>query len=254
MSEKVNIIVEGGQAKAGPQIAQPLASLGVNIQEIITKINEKTASFKGMKVPVEINVNDDKSYAITVGSPPISELIKKEIKLEKGSGIPNKNKVGNLAIEQVIKIAKMKQDSMLINNFKSAVKSVVGSCNSMGILVEGKHAKATIDKINKGDFDKEIQEQKTELDPEKQKRLEQQLKDIQEKIKKEMEKEKAEKEAEEAAKEEIAKKEAEITAEEGEEEKKEEAEAKEGETEEGEKPTEESKEEGKPEEKKEEKK
>ncbi|MBU2639385.1 MAG: 50S ribosomal protein L11 [Nanoarchaeota archaeon] len=204
MSETiVDLIVEGGQAKAGPQLAQPLAPLKVNIQGIIEKINEKTSSFKGMKVPVKIKVEKDKSFDVEVGSPPISELIKKEINVDKCSGEPNKNKIANLGIEQVIKLAKMKQDSMLVNNLKSAVKSVVGSCNSAGILVEGKEAIEINKDIDSGVYDSEIKEEKTTISPEKSLKLKKQLKEIQTKIQKELEKEKAEKEAEEAEKKKI---------------------------------------------------
>ena len=101
--EIIELMVEGGQAKAGATIAQPLSPLGMNIQEIIKKINEKTSSFNGMKVPVKVIVEtEDKSFDLKVGTPPISELIKKEIGVEKGSGTPDKNKIGNLAIEQVM--------------------------------------------------------------------------------------------------------------------------------------------------------
>lgn len=198
MSETINLMIDGGEVKAGPAIAQPLAGKQMNIQEIISKINEKTSSFKGMKVPVQLNIEDDKSYAIKVGTPPISELIKKEIGIEKGSGTPNKNKVGNLAIEQVIKLAKMKQDSLLFNNFKSAVKTVAGSCNSLGVLIEGKSAAEVNKEIELGNYDSIINSQKTEVSKEKQNLLNQQLKEIQERIKKELEKAEAEKKAEEA--------------------------------------------------------
>ena len=224
MSEQVvDLIVEGGQAKAGPALAQPLAPLGVNIQEIITNINEKTSSFKGMKVPVKVIVDtDSKSSEIEVGSPPISELIKKEINVEKGSGEPNKNKIANIGIEQAIKVAKMKQDSMLVNNLKSAVKSVIGSCNSAGILVEGKNSIDISKEIDAGKYDKEINEESTEVSPEKASKLAKELKSTQQEIAKELEKEKAEKEAEEAERKKIeeaaaAEKEAEEAEETGEE-------------------------------------
>lgn len=197
--ETIEVMVEGGKATAGAQMGQSLGPLGVDIPKILAKINEKTSSFSGMKVPVKIIVNTStKEFEISIGTPPISELIKKEIGVEKGAGEPDKNKIANLSIEQVIKIAKMKQDSMVINNFKSAVKSVVGSCNSMGVLVEGKSAKEINNKINAGKFDEEINSGKTELTQQKKIKLEQQLKDIQEKIKKEIEKAKAEEEAEKA--------------------------------------------------------
>ncbi|MEK6856685.1 MAG: 50S ribosomal protein L11 [Nanoarchaeota archaeon] len=198
MSEIINLMVDGGELKPGPTIAQPLAGKQMNIQQIITDINSKTTSFKGMKVPIELKIEDDKSYAIKVGTPPISELIKKEIGIEKGSGTPNKNKVGNLAIEQIVKLAIMKQDSLLFNNFKSAVKIVAGSCNSLGVLIEGRSAREINDEINLGNYDSIINSQETEVSKEKQNLLNQQLKEIQERIKKEMEKAEAEKKAEEA--------------------------------------------------------
>ena len=244
MSEQtVDLIVEGGQAKASAALAQPLAPLGINIQEIITNINDKTSSFKGMKVPVKVKVEtDDKSFEISVGSPPISELIKKEVNLEKASGEPNKNKVANLGIEQLIKIAKMKEDSMLVNSLKAAVKSVAGSCNSAGILVEGKNSIEINADIDSGVFDKQIQEEITELPSDKKAVLDKQLKQIQEEIQKELEKEKAEKEAEEEEKKKIEEAAAAEAAEEGEEEKEAPKEGEAAEGEEGETPSEEAKE------------
>lgn len=197
--ETIDLMIEGGQAKAGPAIAQPLAPLGMNIQDIIKRINEKTSSFNGMKVPVKVIVEtEDKSFDLKVGTPPISELIKKEVGIEKGSGTPNKNKVGNLAVEQVIKLANMKQDSLLFNNFKSAVKIVAGSCNSLGVLIEGKSSSEINQDIDSGKYDSIINNQVTQVSPEKLKALKQQLTEIQERIKKEIEKAEAEKKAEEA--------------------------------------------------------
>ena len=197
--ETIELMIEGGQAKASAAIAQPLSPLGMDIQEIIKKINEKTSSFNGMKVPVKIIVEtEDKSFDLKIGTPPISELIKKEVGIEKGSGTPDKNKVGNLAVEQIVKLATMKQDSLLFNNFKAAVKTVIGSCNSLGVLVEGKPAREINEEIDSGKYDSIINAQKTEVSKEKQELLNQQLKEIQERIKKELEKAEAEKKAEEA--------------------------------------------------------
>jgi len=242
--EIVDLMVEGGKASAGPQMGQTLAPLGINIQEIIDSINEKTASFNGMKVPVKITVEtDDKSFDLEIGTPPISELIKKEIGIDKGSATPDKIKVGNLAIEQIVKLAQMKKESLLFNHFKSAVKSVIGSCNSLGVLVEGKSSVEINKEIESGKYDEIINNQTTEVSPEKQKQLQKQLTEIQEKIKKELEKEEAEKKEEEEKAKKLA---AEAEAVTGEEEKKEEGEKKEGEeAPEGEKPSEEAKEEKK---------
>ena len=201
--ETVEIMIEGGKAVAGPTVGQKLGPLGINIQQVLIKINEKTASFKGMKVRVKIIVEtSDKSFNLEIGTPPTAELIKKELNLQKGSGVPNKIKTGNLGIEQVIKIAKMKQDSLFVNDLKAAVKTIVGTCNSLGILIEGKTAKDVVQDINKGKYDKEIKEEKTEVNPEKQKELEQQFKEIQKEMEKIIAVEKAKLEVKEDKKEE----------------------------------------------------
>ena len=120
-----------------------------------------------------------------------TELIKKELKVEKGSGQPDKEKIANISIEQCIKIAKMKKDHMLTRDLKAAVKSIAGSCSSLGILVEGKTGSEIVKEINQGNYDKEIQAEKTDLLPEKKKTLEQQLGEIKEKLAKELAKLKA---------------------------------------------------------------
>ena len=171
--------------------------------QVIQKINDATKNFKGLKVPVELEINPStKQIDVKVFSPPTSELLKKELGIEKGSGVPHKIKVGNLAIEQVIKIAKMKKDSMLANNLKSAVKNVVGTCAQMGVLVEGKDIKIINEEINTGKYDKEINSGKTEISEEKAKLIREQTASILEASKKEEERLKAEKEAAEKLKEE----------------------------------------------------
>lgn len=196
--EKVELIVEGGKAGVTPAMGQQFGPMGVNIQAILTSINNKTSDFKGMKVPVKILVDiDTKDFELEIGTPPVSELIKKEIGLEKGSGSQDINKIGNLAIEQIIKIARMKKDSMLANNSKSAIKSIIGTCNSMGVLVEGEEAKKIVEKINQGHFDKEINSGKIEVSSEKKHILKTQLEDALVKIKAEQEKLEAAKKAKE---------------------------------------------------------
>jgi large subunit ribosomal protein L11 len=202
--ETVDVIVEGGKASAGAAMGKAFGPLGVNLQEILEQINEKTQDFKGMKVPVKVTVEtDDKSFEVEVGSPSVSELIKTEINLKKGSGEQAKVKVGNLAIEQIIKIAKMKKDSMLANNLKSAVKMVLGSCQSLGIMVESKDAKEVSTDVAEGKYDKEIDEIKTEASPEKLQKLNEAFKEVSaEQALVKAEEEKAAKEAEEKKEEE----------------------------------------------------
>src|SRR3990167_5702036 len=110
-TETVDALVEGGKASAAPPLGPALGPLGVNIGQVIAKINEKTKSFSGMQVPVKVRVDKQtKTFDIEVGTPPASSLIKKEAKIEKGSGNPLADKVADLRIENIIKIAKMKED------------------------------------------------------------------------------------------------------------------------------------------------
>jgi len=152
----------------------------VNIGEVIAAINEKTASFKGMQVPIKLDIDTDtKEFSISVGTPPASALIKKEAGIQKGSGRQTEEHVADLAIEQVIKIAKMKEDDLHGKTPKSRVKEVIGTCNSMGVMVEGKHAKDAMQDTEAGLYDKEITSGKTELSDEEKKKLEEEKKKLQ---------------------------------------------------------------------------
>ncbi len=190
--EKIELIIEGGKATPGPQLAQKVGPLGISVMNIINSINDKTTNLKGMKIPIKIVVDtSSKDYDIEIGSPPVSELIKKEINIEKGSGTPDKEKIANMGIEQVIKIALMKKDSMLVKSLKAAVKNVVGSCNSLGILIEGKKSIDINKDIDAGAYDKQINSQITDISDDKKTKLKKQLEEINIEIKKQLEKEKA---------------------------------------------------------------
>ena len=122
-TNSVEVLIEGGKATAAPPLGPALGPLGVNIGQVVADINKKTADFKGMQVPVKVTVNSEtRAHTITVGTPPASALIKKESKIEKGSGKPDKELVGDLKIEQIIKIAKMKEDSRSGKTLKERVK------------------------------------------------------------------------------------------------------------------------------------
>ena len=170
--QSVKALVEGGKATAAPPLGPALGPLGVNIGLVVSEINKKTASFKGMQVPITVEVAEDKSFTVNVGTPPASALILKEAGLEKGSGNPLADKVADLRIEQIIKIAKMKEGSLLGKTLKERVKEIIGTCNSMGILVHGVSTKEAIKQVNEGKFNKEIKEEKTELTAEELKELE----------------------------------------------------------------------------------
>ncbi len=172
-SQTVQALVEGGKASAAPPLGPQLGPLGVNIGQIVAEINKKTAVFNGMQVPIKIKVDTDtKTFEISIGTPPASGLIKKEANLEKASGKPKHEMVADILIEQVIKIAKMKETATLGKSLKEKVKEIVGTCQSMGILVEGKPAKETLRDIEAGKFDEEIRLEKTELSAEELAKLE----------------------------------------------------------------------------------
>ena len=169
----IKLIVDGGAMKPGPTIAQQLGPMGINIGKVIEDVNKATSGFKGVKVPVELNVDaKTKKYDISVSSPPVSELLKKELGLEKGSGQAGKVKVANVAIEQVISVAKTKLPNMLARDLKNAVKLVLGSCVSLGLLVENQSPVVVIREVNEGKFDNEISKEKTEVSPIKKAELE----------------------------------------------------------------------------------
>jgi len=171
--QTVEALVEGGKATAAPPLGPALGPLKLNIGLVVAAINEKTKEFKGMQVPVKVKVDSDtKAFEIEVGTPPASALIVKEANIQKGAGNPKLDKVADLRIEQIIKIAKMKEDSLLGASTKSRVKEIIGSCRSMGVLVHGMEAADAVKAVNEGRFDKEIASGKTELTAEELKALE----------------------------------------------------------------------------------
>jgi large subunit ribosomal protein L11 len=156
MGEKkiVEALVNGGQATAGPPLGPALGPLGVNVLAIVEKINEVTKEYSGMKVPVKVSVDtDNKEFEVTVGTPTTSALIISELGVEKGSGVPNTEKIGDLSLEQAIRIAKLKGDDILARDLKAAVNEVLGTGVSMGVTVEGKDPREIQKEINEGKHD-----------------------------------------------------------------------------------------------------
>ena len=154
---QIKLLVEGGAMQPGPALSQKIGPLGLNVGQIISKVNDATKDFKGLKVPVELDVDTStKEIKVNVFSPPVSELLKKELEIEKGSGIQKKTQIANASIEQIISVAKQKQQNLLCKDLKSAVKTVVGTCVSLGVLIENKPAKEIEEDIEKGIYDKEI--------------------------------------------------------------------------------------------------
>jgi len=177
--ETVEVMVEGGKATAAPPLGPALGPIGVNIGQVVGKINEKTKVFAGMKVPVKVKIEKEtKEFDIEVGTPPASQLLKKEAGIEKGSGNAKQDKVADVLIEQIIKIAKMKESALLGKTLKEKVLEIIGTCNSMGILVEGKPAVEAQKEVKEGKFDSEIKAEKTELSAEEKAKLEEEKKKL----------------------------------------------------------------------------
>jgi len=154
MVQSLEILVEAGKATPGPPLGPALGPLGLNIGQVVKEINEKTKNYEGMQVPVKLTVDPKtKQYTITVGTPPVSALIKKELGIEKGSGSPKATKVGNLKLDQVKKIARMKIQDSLSPNIRAMVMEVLGSCVSMGVTVEGMDPKEVQKKIENGEIE-----------------------------------------------------------------------------------------------------
>ena len=151
----VDLLVSGGQATAGPPLGPALGPLGVNTMAVVTKINELTKDYAGMKVPVKVAVDvENKTFEVTVGTPTASALIVSELKIEKGSGAPNTEKVGDLTMEQVVRIAKVKRPQLLASSLKGAIKEMLGTCVSMGVTVEGKDPREVQQEIDEGGYEK----------------------------------------------------------------------------------------------------
>ena len=129
----IKLQIPAGQANPSPPVGPALGQQGVNIMEFCKAFNAKTQSQAGTVLPVLISVYADRSFTFVVKSPPASFLIKKFAKLEKGSGEPNKNKVGSLTQADLEEIAKLKMDDLSAGSMEQAVKIIAGSARSMGV-------------------------------------------------------------------------------------------------------------------------
>jgi large subunit ribosomal protein L11 len=207
----VKLLVDGGNMKPSPAVAQQLGPMGINMGKVISEINSKTQEFKGMKIPVSLDVDEKtKDFSISTSSPPTSELIKSELNLEKGSSDHKNIIVGNASIEDLIKIAKIKHPDMLEKDFKTAVKSILGTASSVGILVENTKPNELMEKLISGKFDSEINQKSIVTSPEKRKKLNNYFNEIKSEQDAKIE---AQKVAEEAEKAEAEKKEGEASTE-----------------------------------------
>lgn len=198
---QVKLLVDGGAMKPGPALSQKLGPLGIPLNNVIQKVNEATKSFEGIQVPVELDIEPStREFNVRVFSPPVSGLLKKELGIEKGSGAQKKIKVGNASIEQIISLANTKSQNLLCRDFKSAVKTIVGTCVSLGILIENKPAAEVEKEIDEGKYDREINAMITTTSPDKKKKLGEYFANIKKEQDRILQQEQAAKEQAEAAK------------------------------------------------------
>ena len=130
---QVKIQIPGGQANPAPPIGPALGQHGVNIMDFCKAFNEKTKDTPGLIIPVIITIYQDRTFTYVTKTPPAAVLLKKEVGLAKGSGEPNKNKVGVVTQEQLEKIAKMKMPDLNATSLEGAVEIIAGTARSMGI-------------------------------------------------------------------------------------------------------------------------
>lgn len=132
----IKLQISAGQANPAPPVGPALGQKGVNIMEFCKQFNAKTKDQQGLIIPVVITVYGDKSFTFITKTPPAATLLLKAAKLEKGSGEPNRNKVGKVTRQQVKEIAELKMVDLNAANVDSAMRMVAGTARSMGILVE----------------------------------------------------------------------------------------------------------------------
>jgi large subunit ribosomal protein L11 len=140
MAKKVKVILKlnlpAGTANPAPPVGPALGQHGVNIMEFITQYNTRTAEMRGQIIPALVTIFEDRSFKFELKTPPVSALIKQMLNIKAGSGVPNKDKVGEITQDQIRTIAEKKLADMNTTNIKSAMEMVKGTCKSMGITIK----------------------------------------------------------------------------------------------------------------------
>lgn len=139
MAKKVRAVIKlqvpGGKATPAPPVGPALGQHGVNIMAFVKEFNERTSSQAGYIVPVDMTIFEDRSFSFITKTPPAADLLRRAAKVEKGSGVPNVEKVGRVTQEQVREIAEMKMPDLNANDVEAAMKIVAGTARSMGLEV-----------------------------------------------------------------------------------------------------------------------
>lgn len=157
MAQEIDVLVDGGEATAGPPLGPALGPTGINVMGVVDQINEQTSAFEGMQVPVKVIIEDG-DFDIEVGTPPTSALLKEELGIESGSGEPNMEKVADLSIEQAIRVSEQKKTDLLGKTQKTRTLEVLGTANSMGVTVQGRPAPQVQAAIRQGRHDDKFED------------------------------------------------------------------------------------------------
>jgi large subunit ribosomal protein L11 len=145
VADEVSVLVEGGKASPGPPLGPALGPLGVNVAQVVAKINEETQQFAGMRVPVVVKVDPaTRGFTLVVGRPPVAALLLKEAGKEKGSGKPKGETIGNVPLEAVRRIAEAKGEDLFGRSVEEKMNQVIGTCVSLGLSVEGEDPRAVL--------------------------------------------------------------------------------------------------------------
>ncbi|HID73318.1 TPA: 50S ribosomal protein L11 [Candidatus Micrarchaeota archaeon] len=150
----IELLVKGGEASPGPPLGPLLGPLGLNILQVVNKINEATSEYRGLRLPVKLIVDPEtKEYEVEVGIPTTSALIAKEAGISKGSSAPGREYVGNITLDQALKVArKVREKHGGKISLKTALLQVIGTCQSMGVTVEGEPPKEVTQMIKRGEL------------------------------------------------------------------------------------------------------
>jgi len=145
VADEVSVLVEGGKASAGPPLGPALGPLGVNVAQVVQKINEQTKQFAGMRVPVVVRVDPaTRQFTLVVGRPPVTALLLKEAGKEKGSGKSKGEVIGDVTLAAIQKIAEAKGDDLFGADLDAKMNQVLGTCVSMGLTVDGEDPRAIL--------------------------------------------------------------------------------------------------------------
>ncbi len=129
--------VPGGQATPAPPVGTSLGKFGINLGQFVQQFNERTREAGGMPIPVVVNVYNDRTFDFAIKSPPAAALLKQAAGIAKGSGVPNKDKVGKVTQQQIADIVKQKMNDLNARDVEHAKRMIEGTARSMGLTVEG---------------------------------------------------------------------------------------------------------------------